>query len=187
MENINFPPKPIGTPSPSNHRSLRPLLYPSANHLPWPSATINISHRHKSTTAPGLGFILLFRHRYRPSSATLLSTSQHFIRLPIHALSALKYASRDTCPKTVSTHAPILDYKIINAPKFSPIMLPRISQLLEPNLPSIRSSATFPLEKTADEPTRRSCTVRYLQNHDHLLSNHLRNLLIIVRTVTIST
>ena len=49
----------------------------------------------------------------------------------------------------------------------------------------MRSSATFPLEETADEPSRRSYTVRYLQNHDRLLLNHLRNPSITVRIVTI--
>jgi len=51
----------------------------------------------------------------------------------------------------------------------------------------MRPSAILPLEGTADGPTRRSCTVKYLQNHDRLLSNHLRNPLITVRTVTIYT
>ena len=36
-------------------------------------------------------------------------------------------------------------------------------------------------------PTTRSYTVKYFQNLDRLLSNHLRNPLITVRTVTIST
>jgi len=103
MENINLPPKPIGTLSPFDHRFLRLLLYPSANHLSWPSATISISHRHKSITTPVLGHILLFHHRYEPSSATLLSISHHFIRLPIYASLTPRYASKDTCPKTVST------------------------------------------------------------------------------------
>ena len=47
-------------------------------------------------------------------------------------------------------------------------------------------SAILPLEGTIDGPTRRSCTVKYLQNHDRSLSNHLRNPLITVQTVTIS-
>jgi len=76
-----------------------------------------------------------------------------------------------------------------NLNNLSPILLqvPRISQPLEPNLPTMRSSAILPLEKTVDGPTRRSYTVKYLQNCDRLLSNHLRKPLIIVRTVTIST
>ena len=42
----------------------------------------------------------------------------------------------------------------------------------------MRPSATLPLERIADEPTRRSYTVKYLQNLDRLLSNRLRNPLI---------
>jgi len=48
----------------------------------------------------------------------------------------------------------------------------------------MRSSAILPFEKTTNGPTKRSCTVKYLQNYDRSLSNHLCNPLIIVRIVT---
>ena len=84
------------TLSPAYHRQ-------SANHLRSTSATTSIINRHRSITTPGLGHILLFHHRYQPSSATLLSTSHHFIRLPMYTSLTPRYVSKDTCPKTVST------------------------------------------------------------------------------------
>ena len=74
---------------------------PSTSLADSPSTTINTGHKHKHITIHGLSHIQLSSRRQSPSSATLLQTSNHYSILPIHTLPIL-----DTCPKTVSTHAP---------------------------------------------------------------------------------
>jgi len=99
MENIN-----LSIPS-DRHTIISPMIpTPSSTIIgispPSASATANISHRHRSTVIPGLGYILLLYHQHHNPSAILLSTVITFSPADPSSINC-----SNTCPKTVSTHA----------------------------------------------------------------------------------
>ena len=87
------------------------------------------SHRHKHIITYGLGHVQPSFHRQPSSSAT-----HRVAQVPPSHLADLHLTDHGHVPKNgVNTCPPISEYEIINAPKFSTVMMP-FSAINAPNL-----------------------------------------------------
>jgi hypothetical protein len=106
MKTLIYLPQAIGT---HRHHPIRNSCasschhLQSASHLPSASATTSIGHRHRSITIPRLGHILLVSSSASIPIGNSFDNQSPLFRLPIYISLALRYVSKDTCPKIVST------------------------------------------------------------------------------------
>jgi len=77
----------------------------SVDRLSPSSATISTSHRHDLITTSELSHIPSFSHRHRPHRQFICKSATTFLPTDLLLINS-RYVFKDTCHKTVSTHAP---------------------------------------------------------------------------------